>query len=280
MIKICGYCKEEFETTQKKRICCSRECSNKLRYPKKEVDCNNCGSKIVVPVNSTQTLCDNKCRHEWTSKTNKGENNPNYKGGTDIINCSNCQKEIEVRKYNLYNSNGVRKKNICCSIECKAELQKTTLLGKSNPNFSALEVECEHCKKKIFRTKTRLKYAEKQFCDGECKAQWQSIHMRGPNNHSYIHGLSDEYRLERRFHPLNREWRESVFKRDNYECLICSQSYDLQAHHINSYDWYEEGRVDVDNGVTLCRNHHTEFHKKYGFGKNTKEQFDEFIKLY
>ena len=33
----------------------------------------------------------------------------------------------------------------------------------------------------------------------------------------------------------------------------------------------------LNNGICLCKKCHKEFHGKYGWGKNTKEQFDDFI---
>lgn len=61
------------------------------------------------------------------------------------------------------------------------------------------------------------------------------------------------------------------------EC--CKQERKTYTHicNIYSYDWDKEHRTDLNNGVTLCNKCHKEFHKKYGYGNNTKEQFEEFI---
>lgn len=48
-------------------------------------------------------------------------------------------------------------------------------------------------------------------------------------------------------------------------------------HHINGYNWDIKNRTNVDNGITLNTEVHKKFHKIYGKGNNTKEQFIEFI---
>jgi hypothetical protein len=74
-----------------------------------------------------------------------------------------------------------------------------------------------------------------------------------------------------------RDWRNMVFVRDGYKCQICGiNSNNLKAHHLDGFSIAPDKRFDVSNGVTLCNNHHIQFHREYGFGGNTKDQFDEF----
>ena len=54
-----------------------------------------------------------------------------------------------------------------------------------------------------------------------------------------------------------KEWREAVFKRDNYTCQDCGISgVYITAHHINSWANYKELRFEVSNGKTLCEDCH------------------------
>lgn len=75
-------------------------------------------------------------------------------------------------------------------------------------------------------------------------------------------------------------WRLSVFRRDNFRCVVCGSRGYLNAHHLNGYHWFISGRNDVNNGVSLCaceNGCHQKFHFKYGNKNNTKEQFMEFL---
>jgi len=60
--------------------------------------------------------------------------------------------------------------------------------------------------------------------------------------------------------------------------LICFNAEKLIAHHLNSYHWDVENRLNVDNGVCLCENCHSKFHELYGQKYNTKEQYKEYFK--
>lgn len=62
--------------------------------------------------------------------------------------------------------------------------------------------------------------------------------------------------------------------------MICQENKQLKAHHLDGYNWCKEKRFDISNGVTCCDRCHKLFHKIYGRGKNTKEQFIEFLQIY
>ena len=104
--------------------------------------------------------------------------------------------------------------------------------------------------------------------------------MSGENSQNYNPDLTDEERLKNRY-QLNGNnivtWRTNIYTRDNYTCQICAKhGVNLNAHHLNAWKSFPEQRFDLDNGVTLCVDCHKEFHKMYGRGDNTREQFDEY----
>ena len=73
-------------------------------------------------------------------------------------------------------------------------------------------------------------------------------------------------------------WREAVFARDNWTCQKTGiKGSKLHPHHINNFADYPDLRLAIDNGITLSKKAHEEFHKIYGKKNNTKEQLEEFL---
>lgn len=75
-------------------------------------------------------------------------------------------------------------------------------------------------------------------------------------------------------------WRKSIFIRDDFTCQKCFiKGNKLRGHHIESFHNNPELRTNLENGVTLCKNCHDNFH--HIFGKiNTRKQFNDFINNY
>jgi hypothetical protein len=62
-----------------------------------------------------------------------------------------------------------------------------------------------------------------------------------------------------------KQWRRSVFERDNYTCRTCGKrGVCINAHHIKSYAHFPDLRYDVSNGITLCVQCHKAIHKSRG----------------
>jgi 5-methylcytosine-specific restriction endonuclease McrA len=59
-----------------------------------------------------------------------------------------------------------------------------------------------------------------------------------------------------------REWKKAVIKRDNYQCQSCGKrGGKLHGHHIKDFSAYPELRLEVSNGITLCKPCHDAIHK-------------------
>ena len=99
----------------------------------------------------------------------------------------------------------------------------------------------------------------------------------GDKNPNWKGGVSKDYH-NIRTSSETKSWRTSVFERDNYTCQKYGTiGHSLVAHHINNFSNFPELRFDVNNGITLSRKAHIEFHKKYGMKNNTIEQLKEFL---
>lgn len=107
--------------------------------------------------------------------------------------------------------------------------------------------------------------------------------MKGENHPAYNPLLTEEDRRRKRYiagGDSTRKLREIVFKRDSYTCVLCNKvGGDMNAHHLNGWDIFKEQRFDLDNLVTLCTSCHSDFHKSYGYGGNTREQFEEYSNI-
>jgi len=152
---------------------------------------------------------------------------------------------------------------------------------------------CELLEKEYKNANTKMKYrcnCGNKKCKitfghfkggGRCK-ECKIERMSGKNSSCYKHDLTEEDRQDRRLIPEYGQWREKVYKRDDYTCQVSGKKRggNLVAHHLESYGSNIELRTVVSNGVTMDVDCHIEFHKKYGYGNNTREQFEEFLKEY
>ena len=182
----------------------------------------------------------------WKAKFNIGKNMKCL--------CYICGKEFN-RKPALIK----RAKNPVCSRECQTELKKVRKV-----------VKCVICGKDILRSDNRLKIRPNPICSKECRKKLQ-------HNLSYNPNITDEEREKTRKNPQNREFIKKVLERDNYTCQICkNRGGGLVVHHISGYNHDKKNRYNINNGVVLCEKCHITFHKKYGYGNNTKEQYIEY----
>jgi len=79
---------------------------------------------------------------------------------------------------------------------------------------------------------------------------------------------------------IYRAFLKKVFVRDGHRCVLCRSKKRLNAHHLNAWHWYFNGRFDPKNAITLCGSKegcHNSFHKIYGKINNTRYQFEQFI---
>ena len=165
--------------------------------------------------------------------------------------CDNCTKTYKT-VYSNYVKKNLSKGDFCyrCSL-------KEYNSGELNHNFGK-KLECG-------------------FKPG--KENYSHINFRGSNNPNYNPNLTNEERLQKRDLLKNITWRNKVYKRDNYLCKICkTKGSGLEAHHLNGYTEFKKERFRTVNGITLCKEHHKQYHKTFGYKNSTKQKFKQFIK--
>ena len=58
------------------------------------------------------------------------------------------------------------------------------------------------------------------------------------------------------------EWSNAVRNRDGYTCVFCGTTQRIEAHHIKPQCSHPDLKFNIDNGISLCRLHHTMAHGK------------------
>lgn len=130
--------------------------------------------------------------------------------------------------------------------------------------------------KEVMQTK---EYKQKQSLSklGSKNGMWR---VCGENHHNWDKNRTHEKRCKERKTTKDHIWRSTIFARDNRTCCKCNKDKKerMVVHHINSYDIHKEERYDMNNGIVMCEDCHKDFHKEYGYGKNTRTQFEEYLK--
>lgn len=83
-------------------------------------------------------------------------------------------------------------------------------------------------------------------------------HKRKENHWNWNGGITSENKCAR-VSIQYKNWRRSVFARDNFTCVKCGiRGGYLNADHIKPFALFPELRFDINNGMTLC----VDCHKK------------------
>lgn len=147
---------------------------------------------------------------------------------------------------------------------------KAGMYGKKHTEESKLKNRQKHLNKKYPNRKSPIPFTE------EHRKNMGKSHERN-KSHFWKGGITSKNKIIR-YSVEYSIWRNNVFIRDGYTC----QKYktiggDLHAHHILNFSNNPEIRFELDNGITLSKRAHKEFHKKYGQHNNTREQLLEYL---
>lgn len=139
----------------------------------------------------------------------------------------------------------------------------------------------KYCSRKCYYSAIKSKETRDKISEansGKKNGMYGSNRL-GKDNPNWQGGITDEDQKQRNSIEM-KEWREKVFKRDNYTCQkYKTRGGQLHPHHIKNFAQYPDLRLNIDNGVTLSEKAHKEFHRIYGIKNNNIKQLSEFLNL-
>jgi len=162
------------------------------------------------------------------------------------------------------------------SDEWKANLTKNH--RKTNSSETRIKIsESNKGKKMSVESIEKMKLSLTGRKQSEEQKRKTAERQKGEKSHFWRGGITSENNIIRGSLDYTL-WRKACFERDNFICQKTGKSGgDLVVHHINNFAEFKELRFSIDNGITLSKKSHKEFHKKYGYKNNTKEQLIEFL---
>lgn len=136
---------------------------------------------------------------------------------------------------------------------------------------------CDNCEEnvKIHASSYFLSLKDNKYYCRKCKIML--FHSK-ENHWAWDVTKTQEEREKNRDCVENDIFIRKVMKRDNYLCKCCGKKGEV-VHHLFSYSDYIDLRFDTENGVTLYKNCHKNFHSIYGYKHNIKYQFENWIKI-
>lgn len=259
------------------------------------VICPNCFTDFEVPVYKTKeykrNFCSRKC-HDECRRKEKYEKLSELVGSdfrmwlyhkyvVDLKGTRDIAEELYGNRKSFSSINGWLTR-FDIPLRKGSEAVKVQWIGngerRDRQSETAKEVLLKEEVRERIKETQRTEESRKKSRDSKIGIKNPMYGVTGSEHPKWNPKRTHEQRVSERKTNAVREWRVAVFKRDNFTCQQCgdSQGGNLVAHHIDSYDWCEEKRADTDNGITLCEKCHKDFHKEYGYGSNTRKQFEEF----
>ncbi len=156
--------------------------------------------------------------------------------------CIICGKIYQCRSQFKYDTSRY------CSRKCLGQANKIRLAGNVPYEMT------DKTRKAISEAKTGVSI----WGGRRGKMEW----MIGENNKNWKGGVGRKHNRHIRKGLEFKEWREKVFKNDNWTCQYCGKRcLEIHPHHIFSFTDYPDFRFYPSNGITLCRDCHYLIHR-------------------
>lgn len=180
--------------------------------------------------------------------------------------CIRCQTSHPKEKHPLWKG-GVTIKNIPLFTTFNSQISWCEETRRDPEDGNILNVKCTYCGK-WYRPKKSNIYSRiaslngmnegesRLYCSEECK---QLCPIYDKKKYS-----SEETNTKQFSREVQPQLRQMVFKRDNWTCIKCSNTSNLQCHHLEGVRWEPLESADIDKCVTLCKNCHEKVHEIEG----------------
>lgn len=220
-----------------------------------ERNCPICNSIIVY---KNKRKYNDSCRKNTNCRScsKKGSKNPMF-GKLGIENPNYGQERESIKGDN----NPSKRKDVRDKISLKNKGKKSGMLNKNHTTETIEKIRKSNSGKiRSSETIEKIREARKNQKGDKCPG-WKGgitpIVKRLRN--------SDEYKI----------WRICVFTRDEFLCRKCNKGGNLIAHHIIGVSINIDLIFDTENGITLCKECHDEFHFTYG-----RKNFPSILEIY
>ena len=95
---------------------------------------------------------------------------------------------------------------------------------------------------------------------------------KGSDNHRWKGGITPESDKIRKS-QIYKNWKKSIYERDNNSCVDCGSKENIELHHIKPFSLFPELRMVDENAKILCKSCHVKT-DSYGwrfYNKNFKD---------
>lgn len=226
--------------------------------------CGKCREEFYSPYE--KVYCSPECHS--SSVSNRGADNPNYRGAKKRTSCNLCDTEFE-----YYPS---AKSGYFCPDCVDQEDWRTlpTIDGDRNPRWNGGKTtfHCDVCADPVERYQSEVN--DVVLCSDSCKRTWLSDEFTGDGHPNWKGGGNEAYG------PGWAAVRAAALERDGYRCVICSRSSDQigrnpDVHHIIPVRAFIESdrhqKADAHtlaNVISLCIG----CHRRADFGRISRKR--------
>lgn len=247
MQHICRKCEQPFESPHKKAKYCCRDCADKHRHTRIDRLCRNCGANLVTPGQIKLWYCCKECRnsdpnrividgmvHTSCKQCGIAFTHPNWR--TNDYCSQQCSEKCLINSeiitsYCEHCEEPFQHKSTHHRRFCSKDCWHNHAVGENNPTWNSAKIECANCHKSLVRQLHRLDMNDLQFCTQQCRADYYSLVIVGPEHHLWRGGVK---------HYRGPNWyrqRDKARERDGFRCQHCGKTEKqlgkkLHVHHI------------------------------------------------